>query len=68
MTIKDVPRTIEAILIEYPKEYGPFGAHGIGEPAIATARATLGNAIFNATGVRLHHNPMLRDKLFAAMV
>jgi CO/xanthine dehydrogenase Mo-binding subunit len=68
LSIKDVPRHIEAILIEYPKEYGPFGAHGIGEPAIATARATIGNAIYNAIGVRLHHNPMLRDKLFAAMV
>ncbi|MFQ5855379.1 MAG: xanthine dehydrogenase family protein molybdopterin-binding subunit [Anaerolineae bacterium] len=67
MTIKDVPRTIEVILVEYPREYGPFGAHGIGEPAIATARPAIGNAIFNATGVRLFHNPMLRDKLFAAM-
>lgn len=67
MSIKDVPREIEIILVEYPREYGPFGAHGIGEPAIATARPAIGNAIFNATGVRLVHNPMLRDKLFAAM-
>jgi CO/xanthine dehydrogenase Mo-binding subunit len=67
MTIKDVPRNIEVILVEYPKEYGPFGAHGIGEPAIATARPAIGNAIFNAIGVRLTHNPMLRDKLFEAM-
>src|SRR5438046_3590251 len=32
LSIEDAPEDIEVILIEHPKAYGVFGAHGIGEP------------------------------------
>ena len=51
-TVGDVP-PIETILIEDPEPLGPFGAKGIGEPAlIPTAPAILGG-VHHATGVRL---------------
>ncbi len=52
-TVGDMPR-IKSILIEDPELTGPFGAKGVGEPAlIATAPAIL-SAIRHATGVRMH--------------
>jgi isoquinoline 1-oxidoreductase subunit beta len=40
---------------------------GIGEPGITTPAAAIGNAVFEATGVRLRELPMTPDKLLAAM-
>jgi len=66
-TIGDVPE-IECILIEDTEPLGPFGAKGIGEPAlIATAPAILG-AIHHATGVRLTRVPATPDRVRAAIL
>lgn len=67
LSIKDVPRKIDIVLVEHNKAYGPYGAHGIGEPPIALPAPTISNAIFNAIGVRLESLPMTRDKLLAAL-
>ena len=50
-SIKDVPDKIEVILVEKPKEYGVFGAHGIGEPPMGPPAPTIANAVYNAVGV-----------------
>lgn len=66
-TFGDVP-PIEITLIEEPDPLGPFGAKGIGEPAlIATAPAILG-AIYHATGVRLTRVPATPDRVRAALL
>lgn len=67
LTIKDVPRTIDIVLIEHEKEYGVYGAHGIGEPPINPPRAVLANAVFNAIGVRVDKMPITREKILAAL-
>ena len=65
-TIGDVP-PIECILIEDPEPNGPFGAKGVGEPAlIPTAPAILG-AIRDATGTRIRHVPATPSRLLAAL-
>jgi aldehyde oxidoreductase len=65
-TIGDVPE-IECLLIEDPEPLGPYGAKGIGEPAlIATAPAIL-NAIHHATGIRLRRIPATPDRVRAAL-
>jgi aldehyde oxidoreductase len=65
-TIGDIP-PIETILIERPDPFGPYGAKGVGEPAlIATAPAIL-NAIAAATGVRLTQVPATPDRVRAAL-
>jgi CO/xanthine dehydrogenase Mo-binding subunit/aerobic-type carbon monoxide dehydrogenase small subunit (CoxS/CutS family) len=62
----DVP-PITIHLIEDPEPLGPYGAKGVGEPAlIATAPAILG-AIHHATGVRLTTVPVTPDRLRAAL-
>ncbi|MDA8250306.1 MAG: molybdopterin-dependent oxidoreductase, partial [Rhodospirillales bacterium] len=65
-TIGDIP-PIETILIEQPDPLGPYGAKGVGEPAlIATAPAIL-NAIAHATGARITHVPATPDRVKAAL-
>jgi aldehyde oxidoreductase len=67
-----VPTALEApeivpILVETHEPAGPFGAKGVGEPAmIATAPAVL-NAISRAIGVRLHRLPATPERVFRAM-
>ena len=65
-TIGDVP-PIETLLIEDPDPLGPYGAKGVGEPAlIATAPAIL-NAIADATGARLLRVPATPARVLAAI-
>ena len=55
-TIGDVP-DIECIIIEDEEPLGPFGAKGIGEPALIPTAPALLSAINQATGVRLRRVP-----------
>jgi aldehyde oxidoreductase len=65
-TIGDIP-PIETILVEDAEPAGPFGAKGVGEPAlIPTAPAILG-AIRHATGVRIDVVPATPDRVRAAI-
>jgi aldehyde oxidoreductase len=65
-TVGDMPE-IEVIIVEDREPLGPYGAKGIGEPAlIPTAPAILG-AIRHATGVRLTRIPATPDRVLAAL-
>jgi len=66
-TVGDVP-PITVHLIEDPEPLGPWGAKGVGEPAlVATAPAIL-NAIHAATGVRMREVPATPHRLRAALL
>ena len=65
-TAGDVPR-IECLLIEDPEPAGPYGAKGVGEPALVpTAPAILG-AIHHATGVRITTLPASPDRVLEGL-
>jgi CO/xanthine dehydrogenase Mo-binding subunit/aerobic-type carbon monoxide dehydrogenase small subunit (CoxS/CutS family) len=65
-TAGDVP-PIRVHLVEDPEPEGPFGAKGVGEPALVpTAPAILG-AIRHATGVRITRVPVLPHRLWEAL-
>ncbi|TRW97608.1 xanthine dehydrogenase family protein molybdopterin-binding subunit [Paracoccus sp. M683] len=58
---------LDAIWIdEFDEWFGPTGAKGIGEIGIVGVPAAVGNAIFNATGIRLRDMPFTPDKLLMA--
>lgn len=40
---------------------------GVGEPATCVVAPAIGNAIFNATGVRLRSLPFSREELFEGL-
>jgi aldehyde oxidoreductase len=66
-TVGDVP-PIEVFLIDSGEALGPFGAKGVGEPALVpTAPAILG-AIEHAVGVRPAKVPFTPDRLRAAIL
>jgi carbon-monoxide dehydrogenase large subunit len=65
-TTLDVPE-VESIFVETYNENGPFGAKGIGEPALAATPAAIANAIFNATGARVTSMPITPEKVLKAL-
>jgi len=67
LTIKDAPHQIKVILVEHPKEYGVFGAHGIGEPPMAPGAPAVSAAVYNAIGVWITEMPITREKVLAAL-
>ncbi|MCD6734499.1 MAG: molybdopterin-dependent oxidoreductase [Burkholderiaceae bacterium] len=65
-TAGDIP-PIVVHLVEDAEPLGPYGAKGVGEPAlVATAPAIL-NAIHHATGVRVAEVPVTPDRLRHAL-
>lgn len=66
-SIKDIPTNIQVFFVEKPKEYGVYGAHGLGEPPMGPPGATIANAVHNAVGVWFDELPITRTRLLAAM-
>ncbi len=66
-SILDVPDEIEVILIEHPKAYGVYGAHGIGEPPMAPGAPAVAAAVYNAVGVWMDSMPISRDQLLTEL-
>jgi len=66
-SILDAPENIDVVLIEKPKEYGVFGAHGIGEPPMAPPAPAVAAAVYNAVGAWVDNMPMTREKVLAAL-
>lgn len=62
----DIPH-IQSILVEPIEPNGPYGAKGIGEPALNPTMAAITNAIYDATGVRIKELPVNPQKLLAEM-
>jgi nicotinate dehydrogenase subunit B len=58
-----IPESIEIVLIERP-EAAPSGA---GEMALGLVPAAIGNAVFDATGVRLRRVPFTAERVKAAL-
>jgi CO/xanthine dehydrogenase Mo-binding subunit len=66
LSIKDVPN-VDVIMVEKPKNYGVFGAHGIGEPPISSVASAMINAVYNAVGVWVEDIPLTRARVLAAL-
>jgi CO/xanthine dehydrogenase Mo-binding subunit len=65
-TCGDMP-AIECLLIEDSEPLGPYGAKGIGEPALVPTAPAILNAIHHAAGIRLRHVPATPDRVRAAI-
>jgi CO/xanthine dehydrogenase Mo-binding subunit len=59
----DVPE-VHSMLVEAEEPSGPFGAKGIGEPALLPIAPAILNAITKATGVRPKEIPVTPEKLW----
>ena len=65
-TSLDVPM-IDTIIVEVPNPDHPFGVRGVGETPIVAPPATIANAIFQATGLRMRELPMSPPRLWKAI-
>jgi CO/xanthine dehydrogenase Mo-binding subunit len=66
LTMADIPN-VKTILVETIDPRGPFGAKGVGEPAMIPTAAAIGNAIYNAIGVWIHELPITPEKIIEAI-
>jgi CO/xanthine dehydrogenase Mo-binding subunit len=64
----EAPAQIKTFIVEDPEPSGPFGAKGVGEPAMVGAAPAIANAIANATGARLRRLPMTPERVLAALI
>ena len=65
-TQKDIPQLISEFADSY-EPTGPFGAKSVGEIGIDTPPAVICNAIYNATGVRVHTLPITPEKILKGL-
>jgi CO/xanthine dehydrogenase Mo-binding subunit len=61
-TVKDVP-VIIPIIVESPEHTGPFGAKGVGEPALIPTAPAIINAINRALGVKIVNLPAKLERV-----
>lgn len=65
-TALDVP-AIQSIIIEDTEPTGPYGAKGVGEPALIPTAAAIANAVYNAIGVRIYDLPLTPERVLSAL-
>ncbi len=61
----DLPQQMDALLLEDPA--GEAEPHGIGEGTTAPVPAAIGNAVFDATGVRIRELPITAEKVLRGL-
>ena len=66
-TIDNAPETFIAMGVDHPEETGPYGARGIGEPAMVPGAPAIANAIYNATGCRFTEMPITPERMLKAL-
>jgi CO/xanthine dehydrogenase Mo-binding subunit len=64
---EDIPADLESILIENGDGPGPFGAKGVGESGIMAIGPSIGNALHDATGVRIRELPLTPERVWRAL-
>ncbi len=58
---------IDTKILEIPNPNHPYGIRGVGETSIVPPLGAIGNAIANATGVRMTHAPMSPVRVLDAL-
>ncbi|MDA8210354.1 MAG: molybdopterin-dependent oxidoreductase [Clostridia bacterium] len=64
--VRDIGK-IHVSFVETNDPKGPYGAKGIGEPALNPVTAAVANAIYDAVGVRIKSLPITPEKILAAL-
>ena len=64
-TVLDTPAVLP-IIVEDPEPTGPFGAKGVGEPALIPTAPAILNAIAQALGERIYNLPANHKRVFEA--
>jgi len=65
-TAMDVPE-VYPVIVETAGEHGPFGAKGVGEPALIPGIPAYANAVENVIGARIFELPMTPARILAKL-
>jgi len=63
----DLPEHFESALVENGDGPGPYGAKGMGESGIVSVAPAVGNALFDAAGVRIRELPLTPEQVWRAL-
>ncbi len=66
-TCADVPEIVP-IIVESPEPSGPFGAKGVGEPALIPTAPAILNALANALGQRIYNLPANLERVLETVI
>lgn len=66
-SVLDAPAQIEFVDAGVPDGGNSIGVKGLGEPPLIASGAAIGNAVFNALGVRMRNYPFTPAKVLAAL-
>ncbi|MFH1116746.1 MAG: xanthine dehydrogenase family protein molybdopterin-binding subunit [Pseudomonadota bacterium] len=66
-TMMDMPEIDPVIIVEAPEESGPFGAKGVGEPALIPTAPTIASAVGQAVGRPMRHLPISLERVMEAV-
>jgi CO/xanthine dehydrogenase Mo-binding subunit len=66
MRADEMPK-LDIMFVESNDPQGPYGAKGLGEPALTPTAPAIANAIYNAVGVRIKELPITPEKVLAAL-
>lgn len=65
--MKDIPREFYSSMLEKGDGPGPFGSKGMAQTSIVTVAPAIGNAVYDALGVRVRSLPITPEKILRAM-
>jgi carbon-monoxide dehydrogenase large subunit len=65
-TAMDIPEIVP-LLVEAPHKLGPLGAKGLGEMTNTPIAPAIGNALYDAIGVRFYDLPLTQEKILRAL-
>jgi CO/xanthine dehydrogenase Mo-binding subunit len=66
-TCADIPEIVP-IIVESPEPSGPFGAKGVGEPALIPTAPAILNALANALGRRIYESPANLERVLETCI
>jgi CO/xanthine dehydrogenase Mo-binding subunit len=65
--MKDIPAEFYSSMLEKGDGPGPFGSKGMAQTSIVTVGPAIGNAVYDALGVRIRSLPITPEKILRAM-
>ncbi len=65
--MKDIPEVFYSSMLEKEDGPGPFGSKGMSQTSIVTVAPAIGNAVYDALGVRVRSLPLTPEKILRAM-
>jgi CO/xanthine dehydrogenase Mo-binding subunit len=65
--MKDIPEQFYSSMLEKGDGPGPFGSKGMAQTSIVTVGPAIGNAIYDALGVRVRSLPITPEKILKAL-